>query len=198
MRVLIIGGTNFIGPPLVRTLVGIGHEVAVFHRGRTIRELPPSVETILGDRHKLHEHAKEFHRFRPDVVVDMIAFTVRDAIGLEATFRGIAHRSVVISSADVYRAYGLFLGIEPGPIEPTPITEQAPLRSCLFPYRNQAQGPDDFHFRYDKIPVEGVVLGEAALPGTILRLVMSTVPAILTAGFPHTSSEWMTGDRSSC
>ncbi|MDZ8067143.1 MAG: hypothetical protein RMY64_16230 [Nostoc sp. DedQUE08] len=32
MKILIIGGTNFIGPPLVRQLITMGHEVSVFHR----------------------------------------------------------------------------------------------------------------------------------------------------------------------
>jgi nucleoside-diphosphate-sugar epimerase len=35
MKVLIIGGTNFIGPPVVRRLTDLGHQVAVFHRGQT-------------------------------------------------------------------------------------------------------------------------------------------------------------------
>ena len=57
MKVVVIGGTNFLGPPLVRRLVALGHEVAVFHRGRTGADLPPAVEHILGDRHDLGEHA---------------------------------------------------------------------------------------------------------------------------------------------
>ena len=72
----------------------------------------------------------------------------------------------------MYRAYGVFLGLEPGPIEPTPLTEESPLRTALFPYRKQAQGPDDFFHDYDKIPVERAVLGDAGLPGTVLRLPM--------------------------
>lgn len=43
MRVLVLGGTNFIGPPVVRRLVDLGHEVAVFHRGQTQAELPGGV-----------------------------------------------------------------------------------------------------------------------------------------------------------
>jgi len=172
MKVVIIGGTNYIGPPVVRRLFALGNEVAVFHRGQTETALPPGVEHILGDRHQLDGHAAEFRRFGPEVVVDMIAFTERDAIGLVETFRGLARRSVVISSADVYRAYGRFLGLEPGPVEPTPLTEDAPLRTVLFPYRQQAKGPDDFRYTYDKIPVERVVLGDPNLPGTVLRLPM--------------------------
>jgi hypothetical protein len=98
----------------------------------------------------------------------MIAFTERDASELVETFRGLARRSVVISSADVYRAYGRFVGLETDPIELTPLTEESPLRTVLFPYRIQAKGPDDFLYSYDKIPVEQVVLGDPEFPGTIL------------------------------
>ena len=45
MKVVVIGGTNFLGPPLVRRLVALGHEVAVFHRGRTRADLPPASST---------------------------------------------------------------------------------------------------------------------------------------------------------
>ncbi len=172
MRVLVIGGTSFIGPAVVRRLAVLGHEVAVFHRGQTQADLRVDVEHLTGDRHELGRHVAEFRRLAPDIVVDMIAFTEADAIGLVETFRGLARRTVVISSADVYRAYGRFLGMEPGPIEPTPLTEEAPLRTALFPYRRQAQGTDDFSYSYDKIPVERVVLSEADLPGTVLRLPM--------------------------
>jgi nucleoside-diphosphate-sugar epimerase len=172
MRVLVIGGTSFIGPAVARRLVGLGHEVAVFHRGQTQADLRVDVEHLIGDRHELGRHVAEFRRLAPDVVVDMIAFTEADAIGLVETFRGVARRTVVISSADVYRAYGRFLHIEPGPIEPTLLTEESPLRTALFPYRRQAQGTDDFFYSYDKIPVERVVLGEPDLPCTVLRLPM--------------------------
>jgi nucleoside-diphosphate-sugar epimerase len=172
MRVLVIGGSRFLGPLVVRRLVGLGHEVAVFHRGQTQAELPPGVEHILGDRHDLGAYLAQFRRLSPEVVVDMIAFHEADALGLVATFRGLARRAVVISSGDVYQAYGRFLGLEPGPIEPAPLAEDSPERTVLFPHRNQAQGPDDFFYQYDKIPVERVVRGEPDLLGTVLRLPM--------------------------
>ncbi|HET9783610.1 MAG TPA: NAD-dependent epimerase/dehydratase family protein, partial [Terriglobales bacterium] len=33
MRILVIGGTGFLGRPLVQGLQGAGHAVAIFHRG---------------------------------------------------------------------------------------------------------------------------------------------------------------------
>ncbi len=92
------------------------------------------------------------------------------------TFRGVARRIVATSSGDVYRAYGRLLGTEPGPVERTPLVEDAPLRSVLFPYRDKAHGSDDFLYAYDKIPVEQVVLANPDLPGTVVRLPMTYGP----------------------
>ncbi len=36
MRILILGGTKFVGPHVVQYLVDLGHEVAIFHRGASL------------------------------------------------------------------------------------------------------------------------------------------------------------------
>jgi nucleoside-diphosphate-sugar epimerase len=43
MKILIIGGTNFIDPFVVRQLVTMGHDVTLFHRGKSKAELPDNV-----------------------------------------------------------------------------------------------------------------------------------------------------------
>ncbi|MGD9140210.1 MAG: NAD-dependent dehydratase, partial [bacterium] len=53
MRVLIIGGTRFMGPRVVARLACEGHEVTVFHRGKTTAELPQGVQEVVGDRNRL-------------------------------------------------------------------------------------------------------------------------------------------------
>lgn len=50
LTVLILGGTGFIGPHLVRRLVERGHKVTTFTRGRREADLPASVERLTGDR----------------------------------------------------------------------------------------------------------------------------------------------------
>ena len=85
-------------------------------------------------------------------------------------FDGVARRVVVLSSMDVYRAYDRFRGVEPGEPELRPLTEDAPLRERLFPYRSQAKDENDLLFHYEKILVERAVLGQADLAGTVLRL----------------------------
>lgn len=172
MRILLLGGTGFLGPHVVRRLADRGHAVAVFHRGRTHAELPAGVGHIPGDRDRLADHAHELRAFGPHVVVDLIAYHEAHALGLLEVFRGVAGRAVVLSSGDVYRAYGVFHGTEPGPPEPVPLAEDAPPRRALYPYRAAAKGPDDLAYSYDKVPVERLVLGEPALPATVLRLPM--------------------------
>ena len=48
-RILFLGGTGFIGPPMVRYAVERGHEVTIFTRGKTSADLP-DVEQLIGDR----------------------------------------------------------------------------------------------------------------------------------------------------
>jgi nucleoside-diphosphate-sugar epimerase len=170
MRILIIGGTRFIGPWVVRRLVEMGHEVTVFHRGETRAELPGGVKEIYGDRSELASSAADFRTISPDVVLDNIAFTETDARSLVGVFKGVARRAVVLSSADVYGAYGRLRRLETGPPAALPLAEDAPLRANLYPYRAQAEGPDDFKYHYEKILVERVVMSDSQLPGTVLRL----------------------------
>lgn len=171
MRILVIGGTSgFIGTRVLRRLAADGHEVTVFHRGQTNAELPPGVRRVLGDRRQLPDFVDEFERLAPQVVLDMYARFEQDAVAVVQSFRGIAERVVVVSSQDVYRTYGILWRREHTEPNATPIGEDAPLRSVLYPYRPLAKGEDDPKYNYDKIPVERVVMGDRDLPGTVLRL----------------------------
>ncbi|HEV3330371.1 MAG TPA: NAD-dependent epimerase/dehydratase family protein [Bryobacteraceae bacterium] len=174
MRVLILGATGFLGPPLVERLIAGGHQVTIFHRGGARAKDLAVVPRIIGDRNHPDQHSDEFRRLRPDVVVDVLAFTAAQAQSLVDAFRGVAGRLLVLSSGDVYRANDILFRRVEGPIEAAPLWESSALRDRLFPYRGmsipQAYGInwDD----YDKILVERIVLSESSLPATVLRLPM--------------------------
>jgi len=172
MKILVIGGTNFIGPPVVRQLCAMGCEVTIFNRGKTSADLPPGVNYIRGDRTHLTDIKGEFERLAPQVVLDMIPYTEQDALAVMQTFKGIAQRFVAISSMDVYRAYDVLLGKESS-VVPVPLTEDSPLRQQLYPYRGLPEKPlDRMADDYEKILVERVIMSNPNLPGTILRLPM--------------------------
>ncbi|MCI0339860.1 MAG: NAD-dependent epimerase/dehydratase family protein [Planctomycetales bacterium] len=171
MRVLVLGGTKFIGPAVVERLRALGHGVTLFHRGKTGADRFPGLPRVLGDRHRLAESAAVLRAARPDAVVDMLPLGATDARAVVDLFRGVVARLVAVGSADVYRAFGVATGIEEGPADPVadaPLAEDAPLRATRFPYRGRAPGLDD----YEKIHVEEAVLGARELPGTVLRLPM--------------------------
>jgi len=177
MNVLVIGGSGFIGPFLIRQLQRRGHTLAVFHRGTNQSVLPPEVEHITGDRRELARHKPSFARLKPDVVIDLILSSGRQARALVGTFRGIARRLVAASSMDVYRAVGVLHGSEPGELEPLPLTEESPLRTKLQTYPPERVRMLQKVFgwlddEYDKIPVEQEILSDHELPGTVLRLPM--------------------------
>lgn len=166
MRILIIGGTRFIGLRVVKRLVEGGHEVSVFHRGETEADLPPETGSIRGDRRRIEDSEEQLRRFAPEVVLDMIPMNEHDARSVMRVFRDVARRIVAISSQDVYRAYDIVRRQHTGPPDPVPLIEDAPLREKLYPYdREDAE-------EYEKILVEKLVMEDPALPGTVLRLPM--------------------------
>lgn len=168
-RVLVIGGTRFIGLHTVGALLRAGCEVALFHRGDTEPDGLPHCRHLHGDRRELLSHVPAFERFGPDVVLDMVPIARADAVDTVLAFNGVAGRVVAVSSQDVYLAYDILRSREERPPVPQPMTEDAPLRERLYPYR-ELFGSDNRMYDYDKILVEQTYLADPELPGTILRL----------------------------
>ena len=100
LRILILGGTGFIGPFQVRYALSRGHKVTVFNRGLTHPgELPDGVEQLIGDRNGQLDALKGRQW---DVVIDnptTLPKWVRDAAQI---LKGNVDRYVFISTLSVY------------------------------------------------------------------------------------------------
>jgi nucleoside-diphosphate-sugar epimerase len=182
LKLLLIGGSGFIGPLVARLLLDAGHEVAVYHRGQAKPGLPHDVREILGDRRDLAASASAFRDFAPHVVIDFILASGSQAKATLDAFRGIAERVVALSSGDVYRAAGILHSTEPGPLQAVPLTEDSDLRSQGQTYSKEVvqairQTLPWLEDAYDKIPVERAIMNDPELAGTVLRLPMVYGPA---------------------
>lgn len=162
MRVVVIGGTRFVGRAIVEDLAAAGHELLVVHRGMLEPEGMPEAQHLHTERAELLSHRSELAEFRPDAAIDCRALTRADAETAIAALPAEI-RLVVISSVDVYRAFGaLNDDLE---TDPVPLDEGSPVRPNRYPYRGKMEGMDD----YDKLDVEDSYLARG---GTSLRLPM--------------------------
>ncbi len=174
MKILMIGGTGFLGPKVLQTFLQQGHEVAVFHRGQTVVDLPAGVRTIKGERSQLTLAKSEFSSFGPDVVLDLINSSQGQAQQLIEVCRGVTPHVVTLSSCDVYQAFDVFLGRSQDALQPVPLTETSALRHQFFLFKdmNVEQLPSWVDHFYEKIHAEEVVMNDPEIKGSILRLPM--------------------------
>lgn len=175
MRILVIGGSGFIGPFVVSALQAGGHDVATF--GRRAEADRPGLVHIAGDRRDLGRSFTSIRAFSPDVVVDLILSSGKQARELVSVVRGVASRIVAISSMDVYRACAILHRLEDGPLQPVPLTEDSALRTSVQTYPAQQVQALTSLFgwlddEYDKIPAEREILDQRDIAGTVLRLPM--------------------------
>ena len=99
MKLLILGGTMFLGRHLVEAALGRGHEVTLFNRGQHNPELFPEVEKLRGDR---DGNLDALRGRRWDAVIDTCGYVprlVRDSAELLADASNLY---VFISSISVY------------------------------------------------------------------------------------------------
>jgi 2'-hydroxyisoflavone reductase len=98
LKVLIIGGTGFIGPHFVDALTAGGHKITLFNRGKRDPEVKPGIEQLLGDRNGEISSLKDRDW---DVVIDNSGYTPSQ---VKATADALEHvkRYIFISSIAVY------------------------------------------------------------------------------------------------
>jgi 2'-hydroxyisoflavone reductase len=94
-RILVVGGTRFVGPPIVEAALARGCEVVLFNRNRSNRDLFPDVRRIVGDRDG-DLSALENESF--DAVVDTIGFTPWQVTRFAQALRGRLSHYVFLSS----------------------------------------------------------------------------------------------------
>ena len=99
MKLLILGGTRFLGRHLVTSAVACGHEVTLFNRGTHPTDDLTSVEAIQGDR---HSNLAKLQGRRWDAVIDTCGMLPRSVRAAAEILSDSVERYIFISTQNVY------------------------------------------------------------------------------------------------
>src|SRR6185295_20324676 len=99
LRVLILGGTGFIGPHFVQVLSAAGHKISLFNRGKRDPSVHPGIEQLLGDRNGPVDSLKG-HDW--DVVIDNSGYKPKQVRLSGELLKGHVDHYIFVSSISVY------------------------------------------------------------------------------------------------
>ncbi len=183
LRILILGGTGFIGPHQVRYAQQRGHTVTLFNRGRTNPGLFPDVEKLEGDRAVGNYAALQGRDW--DVVIDNPTTIPRWVRQAAEAVKGHAQQYVFISTISVYAANDTPGADETAPVATTTEPESEDARRFYGPLKALAEqeaekafpgratiirpglivGPGDLSDRFTYWPARLARGGEVLAPG---------------------------------
>ncbi len=183
LRILILGGTGFIGPHMVRYSLSRGHTITLFNRGRTNTHLFPDVEKLKGDR---DGDLKSLEGREWDVVIDNSGYVTRHVRDSAELLSSAVGQYLFISSVSAYADFltpnfneDYALGTMDDPTNEDPSKYYGPLKvlceqAVQEVYQDRATivrpgyivGPGDSTDRWTYWPVRVDRGGEMIAPGT--------------------------------
>lgn len=188
LRILILGGTGFIGPNQVRYALDRGHEVTLFNRGKTNPGLFPKVKKLVGDRNAPDGHAalrgKKF-----DVVIDNPTTLPQWVKGAGEALKGNVGHYIFVSTISVFSGYASSFDengplLEPGGMDTPPDQARVGNNYGRLKVRSEIEaktqfgdnvtivrpgliiGPGDLTDRFSYWPIRIEKGGEILAPGT--------------------------------
>ena len=102
LKILVLGGTTFLGPAFVRSALARGHSITLFNRGKSRTSLFPEVEKLVGDRNNDLEALKGREW---DVVVDTSASLPKWVEDTTSLLKDATRQYMFISSVSCYAGF---------------------------------------------------------------------------------------------
>ena len=221
-KILILGGTGFLGPATIEIARARGHQVTMFNRGKTRPDLFPNVEKLHGDRDpKKGEGLKALEIGTWDAVIDNSAYYPRTVAASAELLAPRVKQYLIISSISAYKEPNPENGTEEAPLatltDPTvedmgkdyanygglkALCEQAaqkamPGRTAVI-RPGYIVGPDDPSGRFTYWPVRFDRGGEIAVPGAPSDPVEIIDVRDLAAWLVHLVEQGTTGVFNAC
>ena len=157
MKLLFLGGTQFVGRHMVAAALAAGHEVTLFNRGTTNSDLFPEAEKLRGDR---DDDLSALAGRTWDAVIDVNAYIPRWVTATAELLKDAVKTYVFVSTISVYQYDKL------GPAA----DESAPLQSLDDPTVEEVTGQT-----YGGLKVLCEQAAESAMPGRVLTLRLGIV-----------------------
>jgi len=120
LKILVLGGTGFIGPHFVRHALARGHKLTLFNRGRTNTHLFPEAEKLVGDR---NDNLSALEGRQWDAVLDNSGYTplqVQQSVDL---LKGNCEQYLFTSTRAVYTDFRHAVMDEDAPVGPKDLPE---------------------------------------------------------------------------
>ncbi len=128
-RILILGGTGFVGPAIVAAARARGHTLTLFNRGKTAPGMFPDIETIIGDRKTDLDRLKG-HEW--DAVIDTWVMMPKSVHAAASLLKDHVGQYLFVSTISVYQ-----LGKDP-------IDESSPVLSPKTVNAEKLEGVEDY------------------------------------------------------
>lgn len=165
-RILILGGTGFIGPYQVQYALDRKHQVTLFNRGQTNSNLFPGVPRLVGDRNAPDGHAA-LKSGTWDVVIDNPTTNPKWVRGAGEALKGRVGQYIFVSTISVFSDYSKPGMDENGPLhEPTDINKEFDRNAQFYgPNKVRSEMEAVAQFGKDKVTIvrPGLIVGPGDL-----------------------------------
>jgi 2'-hydroxyisoflavone reductase len=104
MRLLMLGGTRFVGHAIVRAALDLGWSVTTFNRGLSGADLPGTI-AMRGDRTQAGDLARLTGAGPWDAAIDTSGFVPRETLAVAERLESVVSRYVFMSTVSVYRGW---------------------------------------------------------------------------------------------
>lgn len=162
MKVVVTGGCGHIGTYLVPMLVSAGYEVAIVTRGqsRPYEDDPAwnSVERVRLERGRDPQFAEKIARMKPDIVVDLINFDIRDTQAMVRVLKGSQCSHYLFCSSCWAHGRAEILPVRPDDLQKEPLDEYGKNKFASELYLKDA-------WLHDGFPATVIMPGQISGPG---------------------------------
>ena len=222
LKILILGGTGFIGPWEIEAALAHGHEITLFNRGKSKPDLYPELERLKGDRDPDKDNglqALEGRKF--DVVIDNSGYYPRHVKASAELLAPNVKHYIYVSSISAYASTAVVGQDETAALATMedPTVEEmgenwenyGPLKALCEAAAEEAMpgrvtivrpgyivGPGDHTYRFSYWPLRIREGGEVAVPGTPDDPIQIIDARDLTEWIIHLAEKNITGVFNGC